>query len=487
MNKNFITIEWHSLLKDIVKNIWIVALAALMGCMGIFIATRSVYKPEYTSNAMLVVNAGSGNNSSYSNYSVSGEMANVLTNIFVQPAMKAKAAEYAQKDGFNGTVSASVLASTNFIEIKVTSDDPQNSYELLSAILEVYPEISENIFENAKISVLRLPSMPSNPSNTMSYSNQELVVGACVTIAFFAIVVLSIVRDTVKNEDAFDNKIDAKLLGCIVHEKKNLTFKDRLKKKKKGLLIGSNSYISLNFVENFNKIAARIEHAKNEKGSMVYAVSSVTENEGKSTCAANIALSLANRGHKVILVDLDCKKPALFKIFNQSYNENRELGNLLNGTIETKDFRFKKVNKKSLFLALNTKTYPEYHKWFANGTVEGFVESLKNHADFIIIDTAPFSADASVTSVMDFADETILVVRTDCVLTPAINDAVSVVQKVSKSFMGCLLNDVYPKFAPFSFSGNDQSVQYGHYGKYNKYGKYSRYGRYSKYGNYRKY
>ena len=95
-----------------------------------------------------------------------------------------------------------------------------------------------------------------------------------------------------------------------------MSLKDRLKKKKKGLLIGSSSYISLNFTESFNKIAAKIEYNKRENGDMVYAISSVTENEGKSTCAANIAIALANRGNKVILIDFDCKKPALYKIFN---------------------------------------------------------------------------------------------------------------------------------------------------------------------------
>lgn len=482
MNKNIITIEWHSLIKDVIKNIWIVVLAALIGLMGIFIASHSVYKPEYTSSAMLVVNVGSGSNgNTFSNYTISGEMANVLTNIFVEPSMKTKAATFAGKDSFDGSVSASVLASTNFIEIKVTSDEPQNSYELLSAILEVYPEIAQNIFENAKISVLRLPSMPTGPSNSISYTNRDLVIMGCVTVALFAIVALSIVRDTVKNEESFENKIDAKLIGCVMHEKKQMSLKDRLKKKKKGLLIGSNAYISLHFVESFNKIVAKMEHARNEKGSMVFAVSSVTENEGKSTCAANIAVSLADRGHVVVLVDFDGKKPALYKIFSQKYNENSELGNLLNKKITAEEFKLKKSKKKSLFLAVNTKPYSEYYKWFENGEAENIIECLKVRADFIIIDTPPFSADASVTNIMGFADETMLVIRTDCVSTPIINDSVSVIQKISKNFMGCILNDVYPKFTPFAFSGNDQSMKYGRYGKYHKYGKYGKYGGYGNY------
>ena len=189
MNKKSITIEWHSIIKDVVRNIWIVVLAALMGLMGIFIASHSVYKPEYTSSAMLVVNVGSSSGS-YSNYSVSGEVANVLSNLFTESAMKNKAAEFAGRDSFNGRISASVVESTNFIEVSVSSDNPQNSYELLSAVLEVYPEITGSVFENAKLSVLRLPSMPQTPSNSISYENKGLVVMGCVTVAFFAIVAL---------------------------------------------------------------------------------------------------------------------------------------------------------------------------------------------------------------------------------------------------------------------------------------------------------
>lgn len=483
MNKKSITIEWHSIIKDVVRNIWIVVLAALMGLMGIFIASHSVYKPEYTSSAMLVVNVGSSSGS-YSNYSVSGEVANVLSNLFAESAMKNKAAEFAGKDSFNGRISASVVESTNFIEVSVSSDNPQNSYELLSAVLEVYPEITGSVFENAKLSVLRLPSMPQTPSNSISYENKGLVVMGCVTVAFFAIVALSITRDTVKNEDAFGDKIDAKLVGVVFHENKHYSLKEKLKKKKKGLLIGTNAFISLHFTESFNKIAAKAEHSHNIRGSKVFAVTSVHENEGKSTCAANIAVALANRGHRVVLVDFDGKKPALYKIFGQKYNEFSELGNLLGQAISFEDFKLKKSKKAPLFLAVNTKSYGDYHKWFENGIAERFIEALKNNADYIVIDTPPYSADAAVTSIMSFADEALLVVRTDCVATPVINDAVSVISTVSKSFMGCILNDVYPKFTPFFFSGNDQSVQYGSYGRYGKYGKYGKYGNY---GNYNKF
>ena len=158
MEENKITLEWHSILKDVIRNAWIIVLAILIGLMGIFIVTNSVYSPEYTSTATIVVNAKG--NSSSSLYGVSVEMAEIFSKVFVDPTMKEKAATHLEKETFDGSIEARVLTDTNFVELKVTSDSPQTSYELLTAVLEVYPDLSASIFENAVINVIQNPSMP---------------------------------------------------------------------------------------------------------------------------------------------------------------------------------------------------------------------------------------------------------------------------------------------------------------------------------------
>ena len=95
MQKNKIIIEWHSILKDLLMNAWVILLAALIGMMGIYIASYSVYSPEYTSSATLVVTAKSSASNPYSLVSISSEMAEVYTKIFTQPTIKEKAAVHA--------------------------------------------------------------------------------------------------------------------------------------------------------------------------------------------------------------------------------------------------------------------------------------------------------------------------------------------------------------------------------------------------------
>lgn len=466
MNRGKISIDYYSILKDLIRNFWVVLLSLLIGAMGIYIAECSVYKPEYTATATVVVNAKGSSSNTSSMYTISAEMAEVFSKVFSEPAMKKAAAEHLDLEKFDGHVAASVLTDTNFINISVISDSPRKSYELLNAILQVYPTISEEVFKNSVITILKHPSMPSSPSSVgLQHSKMKtLLIIAFLSIG--AIVAFSVFRDTVKNEREFNNKVNGKLLGCIPHEIKANSIKDLFSKKKKGLLIDGNAFISTRFIESFNRIVAKIEHHKLRDGSKVFAVTSVAENEGKSTVSSNLALSLARKGNRVLLMDMDGKKPAIYKLFGCSYIENAELGSLFNGEISSSNYKLRRYKKTNLYLALNTHAYANSYKWIENGIAKKTIKALKGMVDYIIIDTAPLSVDSSVSEIIKLADKTILVVKTDTIETVTINDAILTVTDVGDNLAGCILNRTPPDMPIASFTGAGDDNKYSRRFKY---------------------
>ncbi len=466
MNRGKISIDYYSILKDLLRNFWVVLLSLLIGAMGIYIAECSVYKPEYTATATVVVNVKGSSSNNSSKYSVSTEMAEVFSKVFSEPAMKKAAAEHLGLEKFDGHVAASVLTDTNFINISVVSDSPRKSYELLNAILQVYPDISEEVFKNSVITILKHPSMPSSPSSVgLQHSKMKtLLIIAFISIG--AIVAISVFRDTVKNEREFNNKVNGKLLGCIPYEIKANSIKDLFSKKKKGLLIDSNAFISTRFVESFNRIVAKIEHHNLRDGSKVFAVTSVAENEGKSTVSSNLALSLARKGNRVLLMDMDGKKPAVYKLFGCSYIENAELGSLFNGEITSSNYKLRRYKKTNLYLALNTRTYANSYKWIENGMAKKTIKALKGMVDYIIIDTAPISVDSSVSEIIKIADKTILVVKTDTIETVTINDAILTVTDIGDNLAGCILNKTPPDMPIASFTGAGDDTKHFRKSKY---------------------
>ena len=74
-------------------------------------------------------------------------------------------------------------------------------------------------------------------------------------------------------------------------------------------------------------------------------VTSVSENEGKSTVAANLAIALAEKHRKVLLIDGDFRKPAQYKIFGRKKSKIPSLRKVLLGKASWKEAIVR--NKKS--------------------------------------------------------------------------------------------------------------------------------------------
>ena len=490
MNFFNIRIEIYSVIRDLIKNIWVIFLAMLMGVMSIYIATRTFHTPEYTARALIVVNAKSSTAGSSTLFTRSVEMTKVISRVIVDKSIKDKVIDKLGVDEFDGELFAEVEKGTNFMTLSVRSDTPQKAYSLLVAVLETYPEVSDTVLSNAVITVMQTPQMPSSPSNGISNTKRILAVAAITVFAAGCVVILSVLRDTVKDEEDFNNKLDAKLLGTIPHERKKIKLRGGFEINKKPLIIHNNAFVTLGFVENFHKIAAKIEHFNRRNGSKVFAVTSVVENEGKSTAAANLAISLADRGHKVILIDMDCKNPTLYSLFEKKYSEKAEFSNLMNGSLKTNEFRLRRYKHSSLYLALNTQPYEEYGDWVKTGNFKKVIDVFKNQVDFIIVDVAPVTVDSFVTDIMKIVDDTILNIRTDVAFASDINDTLTTIKDIGANCSGCILNDVYPEFSFLALAGWDESgFQYGYkYGKYRRYGnKYGKYGKYGRYGAYSEY
>ncbi len=464
MNKNkswfSLTFEWNSLIKDLIRNVWIIFLAALIAYMGINIYEKTIYTPTYTSQAILVVRAKVGSSGIYSNLASSSEMATIFTKVFQQASMKKLAAENLGMDSFDGTVSASVTGTTNLLNISVKSDDPELSFRLLSSVLEVYPNISDTIFTDAVIDVISNPNMPTAPSNSplITYRNHIIVIAMAFAAAM--IILFSLMRETVKEEKGFTDKIDAELIGIVSHEKAHLSRKEKLEKKKRALLI-NDAYSSLRFTEDYQKLATKLEYMHKRRNKKVFAVTSVAENEGKSTVAANIALALAGRGYKVALIDLDIRKPSMYKIFDFNQETNGVFSDALSNKISLDKLTFHRHKKSNLIIAFNKKSYDTSHDFFSNQILQNYISILRQKMDFVIIDTPPtlVAADAVSTSVV--ADKTLLVVRTDTVAVQDINDAILAIRDAGGKLAGCILNDVYKPFTLFGQMGTDETGYYG--------------------------
>ncbi len=206
---------------------------------------------------------------------------------------------------------------------------------------------------------------------------------------------------------------------------------------------------------------------------------SSTSGEGKTFNAANLSVSFALLGKKVILIGLDIRKPALGKLFRMS-DRNMGVTTLLSKdevTMESikSQIRPSGVNK-NLDLMFAGSVPPNPTELLARENLSQIIEMLKAEYDYIILDTAPVGLVTDTLQIGKLTDVTVIVCRAD--YTP---------KAAFGLFNGLAAEKKLPNMC-IVLNGVDLSKKkYGYYYGYGKYGKYGRYGGYSSYGSYGNY
>ena len=455
-------INFRVVIKDLLQNLIFILMAAAAGYLALSSYYSLRWVPEYTSSATLVVMARGGNGNTYSNLNTASAMADVLSEVFKSSIMKAEIVKAAGEEAEEARISASLIPETNLISLSVTAKNPEMAFDVIQVVLENYHSVSDYVFSNAVMEVIANPAVPVAPSNVINTKKKKLM-GAAAGFLFSAMLfaLFSLLRGTAKSVREAKHKIEGECIGIISHEEKNRTLRARLKQTTKGLLI-TNPTAGFRFVEEFYQLAVRIDYQMNKKGQKVLLVNSVAENEGKTTVAANLALALARRNKRVMLVDLDFRKPAQYKLFDlQSEDTSGFLDFLEDRPIRQKVTRYDEKNH--LYQVFNQKTVKNAQRLIENGKLEKFLSNGRSIMDYIILDAAPFAAGTDAQRLNELCDASLLVVRQDLAQVSDINDTIEMLQEGSSDYLGYVLNDF--DFRP----GSGSNYGYGRYG-YGYYG-----------------
>ncbi|MEH7402267.1 CpsD/CapB family tyrosine-protein kinase [Gottfriedia acidiceleris] len=137
-------------------------------------------------------------------------------------------------------------------------------------------------------------------------------------------------------------------------------------------------------------------------------VTSPNYNDGKSTTAANLAISITQLGKKVLLIDADLRNPMLFSAFK--VNNSVGLSNVLTGDTRLED-AIKQTEIKGLDLLTSGSLAVNAADLLSSKLMKSVIETATNQYDMVLIDTPPVLEVADVKIFSDYCDGVILVVR----------------------------------------------------------------------------
>lgn len=458
----------NCIMHDVLRDLWVAIAIGISIAFLAYIGAKINYKPSYTSKSTFVVSAKGTSNGVYTDMTKTQKITEGFRSVMGSQILKKKVSEELGTPAFMGVIETSVVPETNLLTLSVTASSPEMAFRTLKTILKCYPEVGNDVLGEIVLEVFEKPTYPSSADRDFQgkvVMKKGFLIGFVLMVG--VLILLSWLKDTVKNEEDIKEKLDTTIFGKLHHEHKYKNLKDTFARREKKLLI-TEPYVSFEYVESMKKIRTKLLYKLEKENAKIILVTSAFRGEGKSTFAMNLAEVLAQRSKKVLLIDGNLRDSDLAERMRLPKESIKSWGMYLTENKKIKD-AIVKPNGYDYDLLVNTTRTLRATEFLSSSKMKMFLDDMCQEKDVIIID-APHARKRADTEILaKISDVSLLVIKQNLVPVKYINDTIDMLNSYGKGLLGCVFNDV---------RGADGGVS-SYYG----YGEYGRYGRY--YNSYR--
>ncbi len=423
------------------KRFWILVLVLMVLMSGVnYLRARRSYVPMYESKATFSVSSGYGEDdvfaaSYYYDNTAAKDLAAAFPHLLSTDMMRDQMLLQLDKSYINGSVTASSVADTNLFELRVSSASPQDAYDILNAVIVCYPKVAVMMVENPQVAVRQEPTMPTVPYNTFSGTGSA-VTGAILGLALGLGIVLvaAILNKTITSPQELKQVVNLPMLGTMPH----VTPKNRTKKGHQDVMIRAER--EPEFAEALRGLRMKIHKILDPQGGKVIMLTSTMPGEGKSTIAANLAISLAAEGKKVVLVDGDLRNQLVARLLGSAACPKSLMDCLASPRLSV--LRCLQSDERTKVYYLSGTSIKKRYYNLDIRAVNRVLEELKRHFDYVVLDSPPCGI-VSDTALLGSAAECLLyVIKQDHASRNQILEALTGLDERDLTISGCVLNDV---------------------------------------------
>ncbi len=450
---------------------WVIAIVCVLCCaFSVFRCHRSytpMYKAEVTFTVSTQDKVSSINGISAYNFYYDASTASHLSSTFPY-ILSSNLLQEAVANDLNlsylpVSLTASSVPGSTMFTLGSAGYDPQLTYDALISTMENYPDIAKYVVGNIKFNIITSPVLPTEPYNKPTYFNEVfkgvtygLLIGLIFLLCYAAL------RTTIRTKKDIRANLNIKCLGVIPY----VILKKNSIKEKEPLLINS-KLTDCRFPDSIRSIRSVVKNTLKEDKKII-AVTSTVAKEGKTTVCANLAISFAAIGKKVLLVDCDLKNPSVLKTLGVNEDE-------LQYSTVTDKYKIAYLEEHNVYVMTLVAT-DNTNEIVNSGNLTDIFSLVKADYDLVLVDTPPCSVVSDAMFVAQASDGVLYVILQDTARISKIKGGLDSLMSTDSEILGCILNG-----AQTSVTG------YGYYKAYNKYGYYKGYGKYGKYGKYAKY
>lgn len=209
--------------------------------------------------------------------------------------------------------------------------------------------------------------------------------------------------------------------------------------------------------EAFRTLRTNVRFVRAGAGAREMVVTSPGPGEGKSFTAANLATSLAQQGHKTLLIDADLRKSVQHLQF--SLDRQPGLSELLTGQASLSEVAYR-TSVERLEVIPGGVSPPNPAELLGGSSMEALLTSARSQYDAIVLDSPPMLAVTDAAVLGPKVDGVILVVRAEHTHRDAVSHALAQLRHVGATVLGVVLNDTKADGAGYyyyrSYYGDDR-------------------------------
>ncbi|MCA5893001.1 polysaccharide biosynthesis tyrosine autokinase [Isoptericola sp. NEAU-Y5] len=338
-------------------------------------------------------------------------------------------------DSLAERVTAESPEETVLITIAVSDPDPQlaarTADTIASSLATVVSDLegpSGDEGSPVRISTVREAQVPASPVTPRTALNVVLglVLGLLVGVG---IAVLRSTLDTrVRSEEDVPGLTDAALLGTIA-----------LDDEAAGQPLILQGSPQSRRAESFRRLRTNLQFVEVDDNRRHVLVTSSLPGEGKSTTAINLAITLADAGTRVVLVDGDLRRPSVSRYLGLEGSVG--LTTALIGRVPL-EAAVQPWGDTNLFVLPSGEVPPNPSELLGSAQMERLVAKLDEMYDVVVIDSAPLLPVTDSAVLARLTGGTILVIRAGEVHNAQVQQAIRALSTVGVGLHGVVLNGV---------------------------------------------